>query len=183
MANMDIGSKVSMRICKLESSQLHGLCTSIHTTMCSSQYSVYGLYILQCFSVVGTCGVNEFKSLESGLCCPLCPPGKHHIKDCRQGSSTLCQPCPEDQFTAIPNNLTSCENCASVKCDSASGRILKQCTPTSNSRCECPDNKYWNSDTLRCKDCKICNSGEQVTAPCKTDEDTKCEKCPEVGRN
>ena len=127
--------------------------------------------------------MNEFKSQETGLCCQLCPAGKYRMKECGQDHSTVCQACPKDHFTAIPNNFTSCEKCSSVKCDSASGRIPKQCTSTSNSRCECPTNKYWNSNTLRCKDCKKCESGEQTTSPCKTDEDTKCEKCPEVGRN
>ena len=127
--------------------------------------------------------MNEFKSQKSGLCCALCPAGQHPIKDCEQGYSTVCQTCPENQFTAVPNNFTSCKNCTSVKCDSASGRILKQCTPTSNSQCVCPKDKYWHIGTLRCKDCKVCGPGELVTSPCGTYEDTKCEKCPEVGRN
>lgn len=127
--------------------------------------------------------MNKFKSQETGICCQLCPAGKFRIKDCAQNFSTACQACPEDQFTSIPNNFTSCEKCASVKCDSASGRILKHCTTTSDSRCECPNNKYWNSDTLRCKECTKCNPGEEVTSRCKTNEDTKCEKCSEVGRN
>lgn len=123
--------------------------------------------------------MNKFKSQETGICCQLCPAGKFRIKDCGQNFSTACQACPEDQFTSIPNNFTSCEKCASVKCDSASGRILKHCTATSDSRCECPNNKYWISDTLRCKECTKCNPGEEVTSRCKTNEDTKCEKCSE----
>lgn len=136
--------------------------------------------IVSCFSFADTCGVNEFKSQVTGICCQLCPAGQYRIKDCGQDYSTsACQPCPTNHFTSIPNNFTSCEKCASVKCDSASGRILKQCTPTSDSRCDCPDNKYFNSDTLRCKECTKCNLGEKVTSRCKTDEDTKCGKCSE----
>ena len=127
--------------------------------------------------------MNEYKSRETGFCCPLCAAGQFRMKDCGQDYSTTCQACPKDEFTAVPNNFTSCEKCTSVKCDSASGRILRQCTSTSDSRCECPNNKYWNSDTLLCKECTKCNPGEEVTSHCKTDKDTKCEKCSEVGRN
>lgn len=127
--------------------------------------------------------MNEFKSQKTGKCCTLCQAGEHLVKDCGQDYSTVCQACPKNKFNAKPNNFSACENCTNVKCDSASGKILKQCTPTSNSRCECPKDKYWHIGTLRCKDCKECGPGEQVTSPCKTYEDTKCEKCPEVSRN
>lgn len=134
---------------------------------------------MQCLSFVDTCGENEFKS-ETGLCCQLCPAGKH-LKGCEQGSGTACQACPKDQFTTIPNNFTSCEKCTSVTCDG--GRIVQPCTQTSDSQCVCPPTKYWNYHKLWCDDCKICGLGEKEKSPCKTDKDAECEKCPEVGRN
>lgn len=70
-----------------------------------------------------------------------------------------------------------------MKCDSVSGRILKYCILILDSRCECLNNKYWNSDILRCKECIKCNLGEEVIFFCKINEDIKCEKCLEVGRN
>ena len=40
--------------------------------------------------------------------------------------------------------------------------------------------KYWNTHTLRCEVCTVCDEGEKVVSPCQDLKDASCEKCPEV---
>lgn len=150
----------------------------------SFQNSYYCFHNLQCVSLVYpiNCTENQFKSLKTpGLCCKLCSAGEFMSKECEKaGIETTCLPCPKNEFTRTPNNLSSCKKCRDVSACDGGRYPVQDCTPTSDIQCACPVNKYWNTHTFWCEECTVCERGERLISPCGTYKDAVCEKCQQV---
>ncbi|XP_035651880.1 tumor necrosis factor receptor superfamily member 4 isoform X2 [Oncorhynchus keta] len=67
-----------------------------------------------------------------------------------RGKKEQCEPCPDENFQAVPNESLQCQPCYS--CNESSGsEVISKCTKTSNAKCQCR-----GGFTNRDKDSTIC---------------------------
>ncbi|TRY82127.1 hypothetical protein DNTS_009448 [Danionella cerebrum] len=90
-----------------------------------------------------------------------------HGSTAKQCPAGTCDNCPENQYSSAPGAKYLCQVCS--KCGKGS-RVVKDCTPTSNTECKCLDGY---SALLNEKIC-VCKKGSGLDETGK-----KCQKCPD----
>lgn len=89
-------------------------------------------------------------------------------------STTLvCEKCPNGTFTDH-ENAQSCSTCKS--CVGRNNVMVKPCTPTSNTKCQCAPGHYFDA-FLICLKCQPCRRGFGFVSNCTATRKTTCERC------
>lgn len=95
-------------------------------------------------------------------------------KECVGSTPTQCQPCLPGSFTSGPNKDVTCKSCR--ECDS--GKVKKtECTKTTDTQCECPQDTFFDTILLKCSDCTKCGAGQRTISICRKEKDAECATC------
>ena len=98
-------------------------------------------------------------------------------KECVGSTPTQCQPCLPGSFTSGPNKDVTCKSCR--ECDS--GKVKKtECTKTTDTQCECPQDTFFDTILLKCSDCTKCGAGQRTISICRKEKDAECATCGKV---
>ncbi|CAM9787879.1 unnamed protein product [Lampetra fluviatilis] len=74
-----------------------------------------------------------------GFCCQLCPAGTRLLYDCDfEGDHSLCTACARgNDYMDVENRDPACKKCST--CDALYEDVHQDCTPTSDTVCQCKD--------------------------------------------
>lgn len=88
-------------------------------------------------------------------------------------TALVCQKCPNGTFSAH-ENARMCSTCK--RCMGRNNVMVKACTPTSDTKCECLPGHYFNG-FLICLKCQPCKRGYGFVKNCTATTNTVCERC------
>ena len=91
-------------------------------------------------------------------------------------TALVCQKCPNGTFSAH-ENARMCSTCK--RCMGRNNVMVKACTPTSDTKCECLPGHYFNG-FLICLKCQPCKRGYGFVKNCTATTNTVCERCERV---
>ncbi|XP_053142242.1 tumor necrosis factor receptor superfamily member 6-like isoform X2 [Hemicordylus capensis] len=101
----------------------------------------------------------------SGRCCKKCPAGT--CKDCTAG----------EDYTAYENSLDHCLRCEECR---SGKRMVRPCTVTSNTECQCNDGYYCPPGCEECLRCtEKCPEGQTLLRKCNATANIECGVSPE----
>ncbi|KAG5835486.1 hypothetical protein ANANG_G00244510 [Anguilla anguilla] len=104
---------------------------------------------------------------DGDVCCQLCKPGNHLVRNCGPDPKTLCELCREGTYLSDPG-LESCRRC--TQCTGVRTET-QACTRTSDTVCGCKTG-YRCADAM-CSSCsQECGAGQQPVA------NGTCQACP-----
>ncbi|XP_013890087.1 tumor necrosis factor receptor superfamily member 10B isoform X1 [Austrofundulus limnaeus] len=113
---------------------------------------------------------------NNNLCCLNCEAGEHVKTPCTEaGKKGTCEECDYGTFTEHANGLNQCFKCLQCRPDQ---EVVRPCTPTQNSQCQCKAGRFCHPDHACeiCKKCSSCKSDEEVVRNCTATSDTECRK-------
>lgn len=135
---------------------------------------------LQKRSISTNFGPDSTYSSQNGLTCYVCRPGFYRKSDCTSnGTTAVCERCPDGQYSSMYNIALSCARCSSY-CVDANAAIYSTCNSTSDLTCRCKDGFYNHSKgggEWMCVNYKECPPGEEVDVPGNFYSDTTCKPC------
>ncbi|CAH8487520.1 unnamed protein product [Heterobilharzia americana] len=124
---------------------------------------------------------EEFVSPVRGTprCCRKCEIGNGMLRLCSNTEDTQCRPCkPGFEFTSIRSATKKCMQCRRCEELHPLAKTRTECTPTTDTICQCKKSYYMSEKEQTCKPCTICKPGEGIVKPCDWNSDTQCQSCP-----
>ncbi|XP_051966906.1 tumor necrosis factor receptor superfamily member 1B-like isoform X4 [Xyrauchen texanus] len=122
------------------------------------------------YKSTGSCinSTSEYFNKLLRMCCSKCKPGNRQFKECTSELDTVCEPCPDGQYSENMNHYGNCFSCN--KCDG---------TAISNVKCApCLGRTFSDhTNTEPCKPHTQCAGGSVLT-PGTSTTDTKCKMMP-----
>ncbi|VDP16789.1 unnamed protein product [Soboliphyme baturini] len=113
---------------------------------------------------------------ETGTCCQKCEPGFGVALPCTKHNDTVCSPCTDGvTYSPVSSYEQVCRPCS--QCPAKSFPVHK-CNSTHNTKCECTQDFFYQSDKNMCTPCRRCRPGETMVRPCSSSVNTVCEACP-----
>ncbi|XP_038153206.1 tumor necrosis factor receptor superfamily member 10B-like isoform X1 [Cyprinodon tularosa] len=119
---------------------------------------------------------EDTEYLHSNICCLKCEAGQFVKSHCTQaGQKGSCEKCEDGTFTEHANGLKQCIKCTQCPPDQ---EMLRACTPTQDTVCQCKPGRYCHPDEACeiCKKCRSCKGDEEVVKNCTSTSDTECKK-------
>uniref|UniRef100_A0A8C5Q771 Nerve growth factor receptor n=1 Tax=Leptobrachium leishanense TaxID=445787 RepID=A0A8C5Q771_9ANUR len=122
---------------------------------------------------VKSCPSKQFT--DSGECCHGCPAGEGVSQPCGT-NQTVCDTCLDSvTYSDTYSYSEPCKPCTECK---GNKRMLAPCVETDDAVCACAYGSF--EENNQCKSCQICPKGWGMIMSCSTNQDTTCEKCPEL---
>ncbi|XP_062484115.1 uncharacterized protein LOC134168431 isoform X3 [Pezoporus occidentalis] len=119
------------------------------------------------------CGDGEY--LAEDHCCVFCSAGTYVAQHCRAPHSRgICVPCTEGVgYTTHENGLEECLSCRQCKDDQT---ILRPCTPTHDTECQCKQGYFCPAEGCEiCHKCStMCPEGKKFVQTCNATMDLGC---------
>ncbi|KAM4616288.1 hematopoietic death receptor isoform 2-T2 [Polymixia lowei] len=118
----------------------------------------------------------ELEYPSGNICCLNCPAGSHMKSACtRDGQRGTCEECDFGTHTEHSNGLPQCLKCTKCRSDQ---EIVKECTPTQDTECQCKSGLFCAHDQACevCKKCSRCGEDETVEKKCNSTSNTVCKK-------
>ncbi|XP_023694352.1 hematopoietic death receptor isoform X2 [Paramormyrops kingsleyae] len=115
---------------------------------------------------------QEYK--HENHCCLNCPAGEYVKEQCTAHLARgTCEPCPHETFTEHGNGLTQCLPCKKCHIDED---MIKSCTSTQNTECQCKPGLFCVPDQACevCKKCSKCKLDEEEVKNCTSISNTVC---------
>ncbi|XP_015259729.1 PREDICTED: tumor necrosis factor receptor superfamily member 26-like isoform X3 [Cyprinodon variegatus] len=119
---------------------------------------------------------EDTEYLHSSICCLKCEAGQFVKSHCTEaGQKGSCEKCEDGTFTEHANGLKQCIKCTQCPPDQ---EMLRACTPTQDTVCQCKPGRYCHPDEACeiCKKCRSCKGDEEVVKNCTSTSDTECKK-------
>lgn len=144
-------------------------------------YGVNRIYMIcfQAMDVTDSCpdgGVQLIVNETATKCCSTCKKGSGVVSECSLTNNTQCQQCiPGKSYSDVDSHDSPCKPCAT--CDNNTNFILHPCNETMNTICGCPNGKYYDQETDRCKLCDLCPAGWGALRMCNKNHNTICTPC------
>ncbi|XP_053142243.1 tumor necrosis factor receptor superfamily member 23-like isoform X3 [Hemicordylus capensis] len=116
----------------------------------------------------------------SGRCCKKCPAGTHVENECIVPHNPgTCKDCTAgEDYTAYENSLDHCLRCEECR---SGKRMVRPCTVTSNTECQCNDGYYCPPGCEECLRCtEKCPEGQTLLRKCNATANIECGVSPEV---
>ncbi|KAM3610477.1 uncharacterized protein V6R79_004552 [Siganus canaliculatus] len=113
---------------------------------------------------------------HDSMCCSNCPAGTRLTSPCTAaGRKGSCVECDDGTFTKHSNHLNHCFKCAECRSDE---EIVKPCTHTHDTECQCKPGKFCAPDQPCevCLKCALCGQDEEVVRNCTPTSNTECKK-------
>lgn len=119
-------------------------------------------------SLTTTFGPDSTYLANSGLTCYVCSPGFYRKSDCTSnGTTAVCEPCPNGQYSTTYNIAIRCAYC-SPQCTDLNAVVHSLCNSTADMSCQCK-NGYYNhskgSGEWMCLPHSTCPAGTEVDIP------------------
>ncbi|XP_041644246.1 hematopoietic death receptor isoform X3 [Cheilinus undulatus] len=121
------------------------------------------------------CKIYE-EYLHGSICCLNCPAGTRMMSPCTvEGRRGGCEECDEGTYTEHSNALRRCFRCTECRSDE---EIVKPCTRTQNTECQCKSGGFCPPDQAceTCKKCSRCQKDEEIVRNCTSTSNTVCKK-------
>ncbi|XP_061762940.1 hematopoietic death receptor isoform X2 [Nerophis ophidion] len=122
------------------------------------------------------CGDEEY--LSNNICCLNCPAGSYVKSDCITAHTRgQCEECDHETFTEHASSLKKCISCVQCRSDQ---EIVRPCSPTQNTECQCKEGTFCAPEEACevCKKCSRCKEDEKVARNCTATSNTECKKIP-----
>ncbi|XP_026178111.1 tumor necrosis factor receptor superfamily member 1A-like isoform X2 [Mastacembelus armatus] len=119
---------------------------------------------------------DNLEYVHGNICCLNCPAGTHMKLPCsRQGEKGQCEECAYGMYTEHSNGLKQCFKCTQCRSDQ---EIVKPCTPTQNTECQCKSGTFCAPDQACevCLKCSRCGKDEKIVRNCIATTNTECKK-------
>ncbi|TNN08705.1 Tumor necrosis factor receptor superfamily member 16 [Schistosoma japonicum] len=124
---------------------------------------------------------EEFVSPVHGTprCCRKCEPGTGMLRLCSNKEDTQCRPCkPGFEFSPIRSATKKCLQCRRCEELHPLAKTRTECTPITDTICQCEKLYYMSEKEQTCKPCTVCQPGEGIVKACSWNSDTQCQSCP-----
>ncbi|CAH8456359.1 unnamed protein product [Schistosoma turkestanicum] len=124
---------------------------------------------------------EEFVSPVRGTprCCRKCEPGTGMLRLCSNTEDTQCRPCkPGFEFSPIRSATKKCLQCRRCEELHSLAKTRTECTPVTDTVCQCEKPYYMSEREQTCKPCTVCKPGEGIVQACSWNSDTQCQSCP-----
>lgn len=107
-----------------------------------------------------SCGEGRVYDAEVGACCRTCPPGLGVALPCTGtgvGNDTVCTPCVDGvTYSSSISQEETCQPCSHCP---ANAQAVHRCNITHNTKCECVDGFWYDSEKKSCTVCFPCQPG------------------------
>ncbi|XP_038560166.1 tumor necrosis factor receptor superfamily member 10A-like isoform X1 [Micropterus salmoides] len=113
---------------------------------------------------------------NGNICCLNCPAGTHMKSPCTiAGEKGKCEECDYGTYTEHANGLEHCFKCTLCHSDQ---EIVKPCTPSQDTECQCKPGGFCAPDQACevCKKCSRCGKDEVIGRNCTPTTNTECKK-------
>ncbi|XP_051966904.1 tumor necrosis factor receptor superfamily member 1B-like isoform X2 [Xyrauchen texanus] len=133
------------------------------------------------YKSTGSCinSTSEYFNKLLRMCCSKCKPGNRQFKECTSELDTVCEPCPDGQYSENMNHYGNCFSCN--KCDERGLMYATNCSAYSKSVCVCKPGMfcqdYFNGECKTCKTYKSCQPGEGLIKNGTAISNVKCAPC------
>ncbi|XP_060893324.1 hematopoietic death receptor isoform X1 [Labrus mixtus] len=117
---------------------------------------------------------DEEEYRNGDMCCLNCPAGYRMISPCTENEKKgRCEKCDDGRFTEHSNGLKQCFKCTQCRPDQD---ILKTCSHTQNTECQCRSGGFCAPDQACevCKKCSRCDKDEETVKNCTSTTNTVC---------
>ncbi|XP_020504483.2 hematopoietic death receptor isoform X2 [Labrus bergylta] len=117
---------------------------------------------------------DEEEYRNGDMCCLNCPAGYRMISPCTEnGKKGRCEKCDDGRYTEHSNGLKHCFKCTQCRSDQD---ILKLCSQTQNTECQCRSGGFCALDQACevCKKCSRCDKDEETVKDCTSTTNTVC---------
>ncbi|CAH8461969.1 unnamed protein product [Schistosoma intercalatum] len=125
--------------------------------------------------------LKEFVSPVRGIprCCRKCEPGNGMLRLCSNTEDTQCRPCkPGFEFSPFRSATKKCLHCRRCEEIHPLAKTRNECTPITDTICQCEKPYYMSEKEQTCKPCTVCKPGEGIVQACGWNSDTQCQSCP-----
>nr|ACS92719.1 TNFR [Schistosoma mansoni] len=125
--------------------------------------------------------LEEFVSPVRGTprCCRKCEPGNGMLRLCSNTEDTQCRPCkPGFEFSPFRSATKKCLQCRRCEELHPLAKTRNECTPVTDTICQCEKPYYMSEKEQTCKPCTVCKPGEGIVQACGWNSDTQCQSCP-----
>ncbi|RTG90671.1 nerve growth factor receptor (TNFR superfamily member 16), partial [Schistosoma bovis] len=125
--------------------------------------------------------LKEFVSPVRGIprCCRKCEPGNGMLRLCSNAEDTQCRPCkPGFEFSPFRSATKKCLHCRRCEEIHPLAKTRNECTPITDTICQCEKPYYMSEKEQTCKPCTVCKPGEGIVQACGWNSDTQCQSCP-----
>nr|CAH8830652.1 unnamed protein product [Trichobilharzia regenti] len=124
---------------------------------------------------------EEFVSPVRGTprCCRKCDVGNGMLRLCSNTENTQCRPCKSGfEFSSVRSATKKCMQCRRCEELHPLAKTRTECTPTTDTICQCEKPFYMSEKEQTCKPCTACKPGEGIVKQCDWNSDTQCQSCP-----
>ncbi|VDP98160.1 unnamed protein product [Trichobilharzia regenti] len=108
---------------------------------------------------------EEFVSPVRGTprCCRKCDVGNGMLRLCSNTENTQCRPCKSGfEFSSVRSATKKCMQCRRCEELHPLAKTRTECTPTTDTICQCEKPFYMSEKEQTCKPCTACKPGEGI---------------------